>query len=242
MLALLVAACQKASRSALTRAAAAPFPACNPSPPRPPPSPRPPSPPPPPPPPSPLLPPSPSPPPPSPPLQPMCRPLGNWLALASDSGGLKLVSATYNGLLYTTNGGAVGGYCTTALTAAGRRSWTSVAAAANGTRLLALERFQTGSTGGQLFLSTDTGSTWAALGGAGRAFWTSVASSSNGTRLAAAAANLGLYTSSNGGASWVLGSAPAAYYTALASSSDGLRLVASVYGGYLYTSTDGGTT
>jgi photosystem II stability/assembly factor-like uncharacterized protein len=78
-----------------------------------------------------------------------------------------------------------------------------------------------------IYKSTDAGATWAPQSVAGN--WVAIASSSDGTRLIASESPGGLYTSSNGGSTWVLASPPApssAAWTSVASSSDGSRVFA----------------
>ena len=63
------------------------------------------------------------------------------------------------------------------------------------------------------------------------------------TGLAATISGGGIYTSSNGGASWTQQtSAPSANWTSIDSSSDGSKLVAVVNGGGIYTSSNYGVT
>ena len=80
---------------------------------------------------------------------------------------------------------------------------------------------------------------WTARGPVGN--WVGLASSSDGARIVAASSSGELYTSSDGGATWVkrlVGQA----WSSVASSSDGLRLLAASNGGALYLSSDGGVT
>ncbi|UXH79388.1 WD40/YVTN/BNR-like repeat-containing protein [Roseateles amylovorans] len=68
--------------------------------------------------------------------------------------------------------------------------------------------------------------------------WVAVASSADGLRLLAASTTT-LYTSTDGGVSWIARVAGPPW-SAVASSSNGLKLVAVANGGSIYTSTDGG--
>jgi photosystem II stability/assembly factor-like uncharacterized protein len=73
--------------------------------------------------------------------------------------------------------------------------------------------------------------------------WESIASSSDGSKLAAVNYGGGIYTSANGGSTWILTSAPNNLnWKSIASSSDGSKLAAGVDGGGIYTSANGGST
>jgi hypothetical protein len=104
-------------------------------------------------------------------------------------------------------------------------SWTCIASSANGSNLIA------GTSGGPLYLSTNSGTTWA-ITIVTNEYWTSVASSADGTHLFAAASYdsssgpAGLYISTNSGATWMTNNLPDVYWGSVASSADGLTLVA----------------
>jgi photosystem II stability/assembly factor-like uncharacterized protein len=70
----------------------------------------------------------------------------------------------------------------------------------------------------------------------------SIASSADGLRLAAVVSVGGIYTSTNGGVTWIQTSAPVKSWMSIASSADGLRLAAAELAGSVYTSTNGGVT
>ena len=73
--------------------------------------------------------------------------------------------------------------------------------------------------------------------------WQSISSSTDGMTLAACIDGGYIYTSSDGGTTWVeRTSAGMRNWVGLTSSSDGQRIIAAEYGGYIYTSSDGGTT
>lgn len=77
--------------------------------------------------------------------------------------------------------------------------------------------------------------------GAGK--WVASASSSDGQRIVVAKYDGYLYTSTDGGATWIeRRGAGARPWTALASSANGLCLAATTLNGYIYTSIDGGVT
>lgn len=134
-------------------------------------------------------------------------------------------------------------------------SWRRVASSADGMKLIAADY------AGSLYTSTDGGSTWTERTSAGSHNWFSVASSSDGDKLIASTSdtvfsngnwnNVGnLYTSVDGGATWVQRtSGGVGAWSSVASSADGSKLIASravsnvgSNTGSLYTSTDGGAT
>ena len=152
------------------------------------------------------------------------------------------------------------------------REWRSLAASADGTKLVAVIK------NGQIYTSTDSGATWTPRESSRN--WYYVASSSDGTKLAAVVYTGQIYTSTDSGATWtprdtvrnwqsVASSADGTklaagettnIYTSvdsgatwtlrfniknarsIASSADGSKLVAVVYGSNIYTSVDSGVT
>ena len=120
----------------------------------------------------------------------------------------------------------------------------NIAASANGTRLFAVN------VGGQIYVSNDSGGTWA-LNSATNQTWYNVVCSADGTQLIAVSiSDSRVYISTNTGASWVPTFAPKEYWEAVASSADGLKLVAVAgdsslgtgLGGPIYTSNDSGAS
>lgn len=111
-------------------------------------------------------------------------------------------------------------------TSAPSNSWRCLASSADGCRLAA------GATsGGIIYVSTNSGATWAASG-APSATWYSIASSADGTKLLAAAPYVsgansgGIYTSTNSGVIWTLNNLPYEFWSSVASSADGSKLIA----------------
>ncbi len=94
---------------------------------------------------------------------------------------------------------------------------------------------------GQLYISSNSGSSWTAEGPNGH-FWSSVASSADGTKLVAAANGGQIYTSTNSGTIWTQRVSGTTNWVAVASSADGSRLVATASSGQIYVSTDSGAT
>jgi hypothetical protein len=123
-------------------------------------------------------------------------------------------------------------------------NWTSVAASADGTKLVAVAGAPSGYSA--IYVSTNSGATWWPTA-APVTHWNCVASSADGVKLAAAVYGGYLYTSSDSGKTWIQTTAPSAQWGSIASSADGTRLAAAVYdngsgnNGPIYTSTDSGT-
>ncbi|MDH7555138.1 MAG: clostripain-related cysteine peptidase, partial [Spirochaetota bacterium] len=71
--------------------------------------------------------------------------------------------------------------------------------------------------------------------------WQSITISQDGTKLAAAVYDGYIFTSGDGGTTWVQRNTPKSW-TSITGSQDGTKLAATVYGGYIYTSSDSGVT
>jgi photosystem II stability/assembly factor-like uncharacterized protein len=180
------------------------------------------------------------------------------LAVASDSTGMKLVvvgpdisTSTDRGATWTNR---------TASGPAHDHAWTAVASDSTGMKLVAVVDGSIDANpnpdlevwDGDIWTSTDGGVTWTnrtASSGASRQAWFSVASDATGTRLVAATRGQGvlgagaIWTSSDGGETWVNRTAKAAAqqsWNSVASDSTGMKLVAVGYG--IWTSTDAGVT
>ncbi|MEP6876787.1 MAG: sialidase family protein [Burkholderiales bacterium] len=116
------------------------------------------------------------------------------------------------------------------------RSWYSVTASADGTKLYA------GVSGGSVYASADSGLTWSVTA-APSAYWRALATSADGQQLIAGNGNNGfLYTSADAGATWTTHGAVAGQWNGAASSSDGVTLAAANGNGQIYVSTDSGVT
>ncbi len=114
--------------------------------------------------------------------------------------------------------------------------WRSIASSSDGSRLVAAAS----STGGGIYISIDSGLTWAGpYGNLSSATWYAVASSADGTKVPTAVYGGDIYT--NSGTTWTaaLGSAN---WTSLASSADGTKLIAAAYGSGIYVSSNSGGT
>ena len=162
----------------------------------------------------------------------------HWSSVASSADGTKLVAAEgdlfVEGQIYTSTDSGV-----TWVARASVASWSSVASSADGTKLVAVK------FNGLPHTSTDSGVTWV-----GRGFlrpWVSVASSADGTKLVAAAVETfypgGIYTSANGGETWVSRANGSCF--SVASSADGTKLIAgagTTTSPYIIRSTDSGAS
>lgn len=170
-------------------------------------------------------------------------PVARWQAVASSADGNHILAAAFGGRLYTS---ADGGSTWTARDS--ERLWRCVASSADGDKLFAAEY------GGGIYTSLDGGFTWTVQGSAPNEYWERLVASADGMKLVAASAgslatsefgNGQVYTSSDGGVTWMLSeTSPLMQWTGLAISSDGNEVVGcgideSGVGG-LYRSTDGG--
>jgi hypothetical protein len=115
--------------------------------------------------------------------------------------------------------------------------WNSIAASADGTKLVAVVY------GGGIYTSTNSGATWTQTGAPSGFPWESVASSADGTKLVAAGFyDHPIYVSTNSGVNWST-YGPGENWQSVACSSDGNKLVAVAnINGPIYTSTNSGTT
>jgi len=105
-----------------------------------------------------------------------------------------------------------------------------VTASADGSNLAAV-RF-----GGPIFISTNSGTTWAQATNAPSGNWLSIASSADGTRLTAVVNGGRIYASTDSGTTWTLTDAPGESWLSIVSSADGGKLNATIYGGGIFTS------
>ena len=112
----------------------------------------------------------------------------------------------------------------------GSMNWVSLAASADGNRLVGAVRNSTTVSSGD-FGGTTTGGNISAN-------WTNITASVDGSKLWAAAAGASgqIYFSVNSGVSWSSAGLGVANWTAVATSADGGKYAASVYGGQIYTS------
>lgn len=119
-------------------------------------------------------------------------------------------------------------------------NWFDVDTSSNGQVIL------TACNGCQVQLSTDGGVSWSVVNDLGVLGWRSFTVSPDGTHLGAASPDGPIFTSDDGGTTWVNHVAAlhgANHWLSLAASDDGQHLAAAIYsGGDIWTSDDGGTT
>lgn len=117
-------------------------------------------------------------------------------------------------------------------------SWTSIAASADGSKLVA------GTSDPLIYVSTNSGANWVqdtngdvfSIGGN----WTSLASSADGTKLVATVFQGYIFTSIDSGLHWHISNSDSEDWSSVASSADGTELMATELSGYIYGSTNSG--
>jgi photosystem II stability/assembly factor-like uncharacterized protein len=179
-------------------------------------------------------------------------PGSTWSSLASSADGTRIVAAASANTTGNPGSGRVyvsgDGGATWTLAAVPNNAWASVVSSADGTRLVAASSYiGSGSLrDGAMYASTNSGTTWTQIAWLDN--WSSVASAAHGLNLVAATSSSSLpgfgliYTSADGGASWVPTSAPTNNWSSVASSADGTKLVAATTDGSVYLSMDSGAT
>lgn len=158
-----------------------------------------------------------------------------WTSIASSADGLKMVatsSAASAGNVWTSDNSGQTWSGTSANSFAS--VWQAAASSADGTKLYAAV------TGGSLYFSTNSGSSWAVISSAPATTWSSIASSADGTHLAGGTSAGALYNFWNG--VLVFGHSLGVGVTSVASSANGTNLVAATRGGNLYVSQNAGST
>lgn len=109
-----------------------------------------------------------------------------------------------------------------------------LAASADGRKILAATM-----TGGQAYISTNLGVTWALITNVPTPPWSSTASSADGTKLVMVTLDYNgierwIYTSQDAGVDWVSNNAPPLLWEAVASSADGSKRFAAAYNGGIW--------
>lgn len=171
---------------------------------------------------------------------PSAAPSKQWISLAMSADGTKVMALPAGGgpgggaglLLMSTNSGMI---WTTNTTLPPTNFITAVASSVNGNQC-------TVARGPAIFVSTDTGNSWASNYVSTNLPQSSVAVSADGNTFVAGAGGNGgyIYTSTNLGVSWTPSNVKAVWYSA-AASADGSLLIGGTYPA-IYTSTDSGTT
>jgi len=178
-------------------------------------------------------------------------PTNSWSSVAASADGSRVIAAVghqWTGpyVFTSTNAGTV--WVPAALPSDNDLNWSSVASSADGTVLVAAMygRYD-GLTAGQIFASTNEGSSWTP---GINDYFQSVAASADGSKLVAVGYVIAdrtetrrpIYLSTNSGATWTISSAPIENWAAVASSADGSKLVAANSSERIYTSTNAGAT
>lgn len=170
---------------------------------------------------------------------------GNWTSVACSSNGSIVVATqgsnniggrtTYGNLFISTDEGAAWRIPDRA----GVGVWSSSAVSLDGKVMIASQEIDDTGYPGQLWSSTDSGTTWSSNGPHMK--WSSVGMNSNGTLMVAAASTASglVYASSNFGGSWT---ATSQYGNRVGVSPDGTTIVAGETDGDLFISFDGGST
>jgi photosystem II stability/assembly factor-like uncharacterized protein len=171
-------------------------------------------------------------------------PLANWVSVASDASGTKLIAADQGGSLWTSGDSGVT-WVERPAAGPSPQTWSYVAISANGTYALASAGVP-GVATGYIYKSSDSGATWTQTGAPQRNDWTSLTVSNDGATMYATAQTQysgPIYKSSNSGTTWTpvpYSDKVLAFYN-IACSSDGTKLIAGDYGGTgVWTSTDSG--
>jgi len=161
--------------------------------------------------------------------------------------GTVITAAGSTNIYVSTNSGAVW-----LPTSASGHYWTSIAASADGRKLIAAavpgELYGHGSYSGGIYTSTNFGADWSSNNVPNSNYWIAVASSADGNRLVAMAGYYAgspsgpVWLSTDSGNTWAQTSAPVTNWCSVVSSADGTELLAGTFGGLAYLSTNGGTT
>ncbi|HTR42932.1 MAG TPA: hypothetical protein VMH87_15060 [Pseudomonadales bacterium] len=93
-----------------------------------------------------------------------------------------------------------------------------------------------------IYVSTNSGQSWAPTASPSSSQWEAVASSANGNILAAAIFNGTIYYSTNAGSTWQSSGAPVKRWEALSMSADGTKIIAAANNDTIYALTNFGGT
>jgi len=115
------------------------------------------------------------------------------------------------------------------------RTWSGATVSSSGT----IQAACVGGGGGQIYVTTNEGSTWTPYGPT--VIWTAIASSSNGNRFVAVTSGDRIYISSDTGVTWTPRESFKSW-TCVCSSANGGTLLAGTSSDFLFVSTDGGGT
>lgn len=163
----------------------------------------------------------------------------SWYSVVSSADGTTLVVQLQNSIYRSINSGVTWMQITSPpISWQGGSSLQVIASSADGARLVAAFYGDQHFNGCPIYISTNSGTTWAATSAPSN-HWTCVASSADGTKLVAVASSLSgpqdlgpIYTSTNSGATWTSNTVPNQEWTFVACSADGNKMVA-VSGRYI---------
>ena len=112
-------------------------------------------------------------------------------------------------------------------------AWKCIAASADGTKLAA------GVSGGNIYVSSDSGATWTARGPS-NTYWNSITMSADGTTLAAVSDKI--FVSTDSGVTWTIKGNQTRSWSCIRCSANGTKMAAAETGGMIYLSSDSGNT
>ena len=161
-----------------------------------------------------------------------------WMSIASNTDGTKLIATAYNGYIWT-GVFADSTWTWTRNDSAGQRYWYSVTSDSTGTKLAAVNQ-----NNGFIYTSTNGGTDWSTNGDAsGTGDWRAIASDASGDKLVATRGDGGVYKSVDAGLSWEeINNSPTGYFERISLSANGSTILTAGDCGYIYTSTNGGDT
>ena len=167
--------------------------------------------------------------------------VANWHALAASADGSKLFAGVDGGSLYRSTDFGV---TWSAIAGTSGHNWFSIASNIDGTKVAAVDIGPTANSGGDIWTSNDSGSTWSSHRvGSAVHNWGAIASSSNGAKLVAISGDGHIATSINSGDTWTDYSPPGPLgFTGVSSSNDGIYLAATTWANGIYTSANSGQT
>jgi uncharacterized repeat protein (TIGR02543 family) len=167
----------------------------------------------------------------------------NFTELKSSSDGTKLIASVWAGGVYMATDG-VFSYVNKMSAPLTTYLWSAVGINSDGTKLIATSRGASGfGSGGNVYTSTDAGTTWTAssgINGANRGQangdWMNAAISADGSTLVAVAFDgpSGISVSRDGGATWALQQNLSANFIEAVVCGSGARLAVNAYGGRIF--------
>lgn len=176
----------------------------------------------------------------------------DWECVASDEDGSNLVAgfgaSTTGGQLYTSSNSGVAWTLREPAGAGITKNWNSAASDSDGSVLLVSENLGAGTgAGGRLYLSTNSGGAWTEVRPAGNidVMWLDVACDATGAHLVATSSGAGtgsIYTSDDGGTTWVkrVVAYSSSTFISCATDGDGSRIAVVEYGYRVWISKDYG--